>query len=369
MTKNKSPTSKGGRLLAIATIMLALFRGRLDYVGVARGTGFCPEKLDEPLTALRLADEHLAGARAHGCYLLTRANAVLMTCLDFDNKPHRPDPAWRSKCEKVCQELAELGLNPLVEISQSGEAVHVWLFFSEPVPAYLVRQFWRGLLNKTGIAVPEIYPRQDELDGKQLGNLIRYPLWNKSRFVDTTQEWATIPPLKAMRAVKKLTEDDLQRVAAQLGVSLEKNKVKQNSKSEKTSRRDAAGGGVPPSVARLLLDQTSYLALRWNGDRDGLADNSTSALVASIACQLVLRHVNRADIEQTIQAWCKQHGYTKGKRSEWIDGVIDSAFQFVAKKTAARDEALKKLPLVFQHEFQQAAQRRAAFIKSKQKGN
>src|SRR4051794_11326789 len=112
-----------------AKLMVRLFRGREDHVAVARRNGFAPEALKGPLTPNRLAAEHLAGARCLGFYLMMPGDLVVCSCADFDNKPHRPDAEWRSKTERVYRALLQRGLSPVVEISQSGAAAHVWVFF------------------------------------------------------------------------------------------------------------------------------------------------------------------------------------------------------------------------------------------------
>jgi hypothetical protein len=159
---------RGRQRLRQAEQLLRLFRGREDHVAVARGKGFAPEPLTAPITAERLAEEHLAGSRCLGFYLMRPDGTVWCSCPDFDNKPDRPDPAWKEKTEKVYSLLVKHDISPLIEVSQSGLAAHVWLFLESPVSAWVVRAFWHGVLRTLNILPPEISPRQAELAGKKL---------------------------------------------------------------------------------------------------------------------------------------------------------------------------------------------------------
>ena len=99
---------------------------------------------------------------------------------------------------KICRLLKKHGLHPLVEISQGGRGGHIWLFFTRPVSAWLVRAFCRGLMEHLHLPMPEVFPRQDSLTGKQVGNCIRLPLFNKSHFVSVEDGWRRLPPGKTL---------------------------------------------------------------------------------------------------------------------------------------------------------------------------
>jgi len=322
------PNAKGGDKLSSRLRqdeqLLRLFRGREEHVAIATGNGFRPEALAAPLTPARLAAEHLTGDRCLGFYLMRPGNKVLCSCVDFDNKPDRPDPAWKRKAEKTYHLLAKHGLTPLVEVSQSGSAAHVWIFFSKPLSARLVRAFWRGVLTILGIPVPEIYPRQDRLSGKGLGNLVRYPLWSKSCFVDVADGWKKLPPIKAMAAVTPASLKLLKRVAGKIGVSLA------------PPTRQANTTNPTPTTLTLsarvkeLLEHDERLAARWGGDTDGLNDTSRSAVVMSLACMLVRRYVPTPEIEAAIRHWCSEQRYDKGDREDWVKRTLDKAYALAA---------------------------------------
>src|SRR6202000_338331 len=105
--------------------------------------------------------------------------------------------------------LNEMGIPNLIEVSQSGEAAHNWIFFADPTSAAVARNFWGGICQQLEITTPEIYPRQNSVDVGSLCNLIRLPLWNKSHFVDI--QWAKIEPEAAL-TVAKINNGQLPRI-------------------------------------------------------------------------------------------------------------------------------------------------------------
>lgn len=305
--------------------ILQYFRGRPDYVAIPNGSGFRPHQLDEPMRPEWLRTQHLDGDRCLGFYLMTEASRVWCSAVDFDNKPESPDPDWQDKAEKIYYELCELGLSPLVEISQSGTAAHVWLFFDEALPAADVRQLWAAVGESSGVPLVEIYPRQDVLSGKGLGNLIRYPLFNASRFVDVEHDWETILPEVALDETDKATAAQLAEIVYRL--------------TGHSPHRESVSYEVSKRVDGLTSKAHTLLGRRWLGDMDGLKDRSRSALVQSIACELVRQYVPTPEIESAIRAWCDHHGYDKGGRDDWIQSTVDRAYEFLSEKTVERTES------------------------------
>ena len=61
----------------------------------------------------------------------------------FDKESWKADiSAFRATCHRINIPLA-------VERSRSGNGAHIWIFFSEPVPAILARRLGSFLLTKT----------------------------------------------------------------------------------------------------------------------------------------------------------------------------------------------------------------------------
>ena len=252
--------------LELASLLLSRFRGREGHCAVGDAKGFHPQALRSPMQPGWMR-KHLCGEQCLGFYLMTPENRVFCSCVDFDSKPEHPDPEWRQKAGATYTWLGKAGLSPLAEISASGNGAHVWLFFDEPTDAWIVRAFWGLASERSGVAFKEIYPRQDELSGKGLGNLVRYPLWNQSRFVDPENEWAVLRPAEALSGAFT-SGPELKALAFSLGKTL------------RPGPKAVVAAGVPedgpaelsPRVRDRLSRKGSLLERRWGGDMTGLKD-------------------------------------------------------------------------------------------------
>ena len=87
-----------------------------------------------------------------------------------------------------------VGAPAALEVSRSGIGAHVWIFFTDPVPAATARQLGTALVREA-IAIrgrmdlrcyDRLFPSQDVLPGQGPGNLIAAPLHGKSRKLGTT---------------------------------------------------------------------------------------------------------------------------------------------------------------------------------------
>lgn len=302
----------------IAKLMCSIFRGREDLIAEATERGFAPKRVKGVGPAW--LEMHLTGQRCMGFYFMQPDSSVWCSAVDFDNKLASPDPQWRAKAETTATWLIGLGLSPLVEISASGQAAHVWLFFDEPCPAWLIRRWWWVVSQKTGVPFKEVYPRQDRLSGKDVGNLMRYPLWNQSRFVDA-ETWDPLDPEAVLAAVLRTSAAELKELAFNLGKPLRE--------PSPEAARLPQDGEIPPRVLDRLSKAGTLLARRWRGDTEGLQDNSRSALAQSIACELVRQYVPTAEIEAALRHWCSQAGYDKGERDDWITRTVGKAYEYV----------------------------------------
>jgi hypothetical protein len=332
MIGESSENNNGGdsTTMEIAALLLSRFRGRADYVAVADLKGFHPHALRSPMQPAWMR-RHLGGQQCLGFYLLTPESRVFCTCVDFDNKPEHPDPEWANKAGTVYTWLDKAGLSPVAEISASGTGGHIWVFFDVATDAWLVRAFWRFVEKQTGAVFKEVYPRQDELSAKGLGNLVRYPLWNMSRFADPENEWATVAPAEALSRPSTSAEE-LKVLAASLGTTLKP--------GPKVMASDAGGGlpegELPPRVSDLLKRKGSLLERRWNGDTKGLKDDSRSALVMSITCELVRQYIPTHEIEAALGYWCTTNNYDKGERDDWVALTVGRAYDYVRERSGVR---------------------------------
>jgi hypothetical protein len=173
---------------------LSLFRGREDCFArqwadrKAGNQGYIPVR--RPMTAADVRD-HVRGVRTYGIYLLQRDSHVRLAVVDADLaarfragslKAADRDAVRREK-SYLLERLPELarrrGLPCLVEFS-GGKGFHFWFFFAAPVPAAAARQALQHLVRSVAPDLScftlEVFPKQDQLAGKGLGNLVKLPL-------------------------------------------------------------------------------------------------------------------------------------------------------------------------------------------------
>lgn len=310
--------------MTLAEQLLSIFRGRDGVTAVANASGFAPEHVQ---ATAEMIQAHIDQEQSYGFYVLTEESQCYTTCVDFDNKPETPDPEWKSKAEQVYYLLANIGLSPIVELSQSGNGAHVWLFFSRPVDAWVPRAWWRGVSDRLGIKFKETFPKQDRLAAGGIGNLVRYPLWNQSCFVDVESDWEPVDPEAALANVTKTDDSALRLMAHELGFfeQMKPEASVQHVEGETQS-------GLPGRVLARLSRPHSLLARRWFGDTSGMGDPSRSALVQAISCELVRTYVPTLEIEQAIRYWCERFGYEKGQRAEWVRTTVAKAYDYVLSR-------------------------------------
>jgi len=175
-------------------IFMSIFAGRTDVFarrwekwsdGVS---GYAPVYTDQdkesytPLT-LDWIEKHLTGAATLGTYPLLKDNTSNFIVADFDGDN------WQNAVRKFLDVCAKHALPVATERSRSGNGAHVWSFFSAPYPAYKSRRVFLSLLREAGCIDPlekdeafdRLFPNQDYLSGKGLGNLIALPLQGESR--------------------------------------------------------------------------------------------------------------------------------------------------------------------------------------------
>lgn len=191
-------------------------------------TGYTP--VHEPLTPAVIR-QHFTGQFTVGVYPVRLDGTVTFFALDLDIDKSalsraRGDPAFAQSLRETLQVegprllsvLRELGFAPLFENS-GYKGRHFWVFLAEPAPADAVHLMGRLLLAWQAPRLPlglhlEFFPKQANLKGKGLGNLIKLPLGihrrtgRRSVFLDDRSQ--PLPDqLAALRAAARLPREAL----------------------------------------------------------------------------------------------------------------------------------------------------------------
>jgi hypothetical protein len=109
---------------------------------------------------------------------LLRDSSCYLLAVDFDKED------WRADVRALAQACRDEGVPYLVEISRSGAGAHLWVFFSDAVPAWSARALGFKLLDKAMERHPglsfdsydRLFPNQDTMPDGGFGNLIALPL-------------------------------------------------------------------------------------------------------------------------------------------------------------------------------------------------
>lgn len=258
-------------------------------------------------------------------------DTVLCSCLDFDNhdgtKTDAPEQA-----RLVCKYLESLGQSPLLERSQSGTGYHVWLIHSEPVDARTCRKAWKCVLRDCSIDGVEIYPKQDTVAHleSRLGNLIRYPLWQESRF--ETPSGSPLDALTTLQMCKTTPKSFFESKA-----------IVEDSEGIGEVNREYETEGLPSRVEYLLnTEEGSLLGRRWVCDVGGMSgQKSRSDLACSIAAELARYMVPTPEIEAALRYWCKLHEYDKDDR--WIKRTVCASYAYAESRGGTHKAASREI--------------------------
>lgn len=131
-----------------------------------------------PLTDNEL-QKHLNGVQQIGVYPLLQDNTSWFLVADFDKRN------WKEEAVKFLNACKEKNIPAYLERSRSGNGGHVWIFFDESYPAIRSRKVFISILKNSGVfsmfdkssSFDRLFPNQDFLSGKGLGNLIALPFF------------------------------------------------------------------------------------------------------------------------------------------------------------------------------------------------
>lgn len=175
-------------------LYLNLFQGREDcfarqWADRKAGTqGYVPVRRPMEMSDVL---EHVRGHRTYGIYLLQKDSRTRIGVIDADLvarfrsgalKSQEKDLLKREKSyllERVPELSRKNGVPCLVEFS-GGKGFHFWYLMADPVPAPQVRRTLHDIVRPVAADLScfslEVFPKQDQLAGKGLGNLVKLPL-------------------------------------------------------------------------------------------------------------------------------------------------------------------------------------------------
>ena len=164
------------------------------------------------------ADEvynHFIGKKAYAIYPVINNNCYFLA-IDFDDKEFKECAlAYKKECDKH-------NIDSIIELSQSGEGAHVWIFFNSLISCKKARRLGDYLLtcamqNNKNISFKSydrFFPSQDVVDKDGIGSCIALPLQgncvrNKTSVFVDDNFFMYGNQISALSSVKKINELDI----------------------------------------------------------------------------------------------------------------------------------------------------------------
>lgn len=179
-------------------------------------------------TYLHLTDtdvkKHLNGEQLIGVYPLLIDNTSWFLVADFDKEN------WIAESKEFVLACNKKNIPVYLERSRSGNGGHVWIFFEQPYPAVKSRKIFTSILEQSGTfsmfdknsSFDRLFPNQDFLSGKGLGNLIALPLFKKtldqgnSCFIDSINLQSIQDQWQFLKNIKRISTSALDNLYQEL---------------------------------------------------------------------------------------------------------------------------------------------------------
>lgn len=176
--------------------------------------GNYPYKSYLPLSENEI-QKHLNGVQQIGVYPLLTDNTTWFLIADFDKQ------SWKEESVAFLNACQKKNIPAYLERSRSGNGGHVWMFFDKPYPAIRSRKIFVSILEQSGVfsifdkssSFDRLFPNQDFLSGKGLGNLIALPFFKpamekgNSCFINPETFEPYLEQWKFLNGIKKVSTD------------------------------------------------------------------------------------------------------------------------------------------------------------------
>ena len=236
--------------------------------------GDCPNQDFTPVTD-EVIQDHLEGRHTIGIYPLLSDETCYLLAVDFDKQ------SWMEDAAAFLETCRQMDIPAVIERSRSGNGAHVWIFFSEAVPASAARKLGCYLLTETmtrrhqlGMdSYDRLFPNQDTLPKGGFGNLIALPLQkvpaekDNTLFLDETlrpheDQWAFLSSITRM-GLPRLDEvvREATRTGQIIGVRTSSTDEEERPWAMPPSRRlwESLPAGPFPAKVRIVMGNLIYV--------------------------------------------------------------------------------------------------------------
>jgi superfamily II DNA or RNA helicase len=236
--------------------------------------GDCPNQEYIPLTDEVIRD-HLEGRHTIGIYPLLPDETCHFLAVDFDKQ------FWMENTAAFLETCRQMDIPAAIERSRSGNGAHVWIFFSEAVPASTARKLGCYLVTETMSrrhqlsmdSYDRLLPSQDTLPKGGLGNLIALPLQKgpsekgNTLFLDGEfrpyrDQWAFLASITRL-GLPRLDElvREATRIGQVVGVRTSSTEEEERPWALPPSRRlwESPPAGPLPAKVRIVLGNLIYV--------------------------------------------------------------------------------------------------------------
>jgi superfamily II DNA or RNA helicase len=249
----------------------------------------CPNRkllsINERVIESHIRGKDIYGRDVIGIYPMLLDETCHFLVADFDGEGYEKDV---SVFVKVCQEKR---IPAYIERSRSGNGAHIWLFFTEPVSAFLARRLGSIILtcamNKRSEmkfnSYDRLFPNQDTMPTGGFGNLIALPLQGLARkngnsvfvdekFIPYKDQWAFLSSIQKMslsEIEKHLSELG---TAGDLGTLIQDNMETQNRPWEKNKTQYTLTTADFPEMVQITRANMVYVK------KDGISEAARNSI-------------------------------------------------------------------------------------------